>query len=39
VEQADRIIVIKEGRIVEEGVREELLKKDGPYARMLKTKR
>lgn len=39
VEQADRIIVMKEGRIIEEGVREELLKKDGPYARMVKTKR
>ena len=39
VEQADRIIVLKEGRIIEEGVREQLLVKDGPYARMVKTKR
>ena len=39
VEQADRIIVLKEGRVIEEGVRDELLTKDGPYARMVKTKR
>ncbi len=39
VEQADRIMVMKQGKIVEEGRREELLKQDGPYARMVRTKR
>ncbi len=39
VERADRIMVMSEGRIVEDGAREDLLKRDGLYARMVRTKR
>ena len=39
VEQADRIVVLSEGKVVEQGTRNELLGIDGVYARMIKTKR
>lgn len=39
VETADRIMVMSGGRIVEEGTRADLLKRDGLYARMVRTKR
>lgn len=35
VENADKIIVLKEGKIIEEGKPEELIKKDGEFTKML----
>ncbi len=37
VRNADRIIVIENGKIAEQGTRDELIKKDGHYARLEKT--
>jgi ABC-type transport system involved in Fe-S cluster assembly fused permease/ATPase subunit len=34
VAEADKIIVLKEGTVAEEGVHRELLKNDGTYAKM-----
>lgn len=39
IEQADRIIVLDHGRLVESGTRQELLAGDGIYASMIRTKR
>ena len=36
VEKADKIIVMEKGEIVEEGVHEELLEKNGYYAKLYK---
>jgi len=35
VRSADRIFVMKNGAVVEQGNHEELLQKEGPYRRML----
>jgi ABC-type multidrug transport system fused ATPase/permease subunit len=32
---ADRAVVLQEGRIVEEGIPEELLRADGPFSRLF----
>jgi ABC-type multidrug transport system fused ATPase/permease subunit len=39
IEQADRIIVLDHGRLVESGTRDELIRQAGIYAGMLRTKR
>ena len=36
VESADRIIVLQQGKIVEQGTHKKLLKKDGAYAELHK---
>lgn len=38
IEQADRIIVLEGGRLVESGTRKQLLERDGIYAGMIRTK-
>jgi len=37
VKNADRIIVIEDGEITENGTHDELLKKDGEYAKLYHT--
>jgi ABC-type multidrug transport system fused ATPase/permease subunit len=39
IEQADRIIVLENGRLAESGTRQELLARGGIYAGMIRTKR
>ena len=39
IEQADRIVVMEQGEIVERGTRDELLGLGGIYAGMIQTKR
>jgi ABC-type multidrug transport system fused ATPase/permease subunit len=39
IEQADRIVVMQDGEVVESGSREELRNQGGVYASMLATKR
>ncbi len=39
VREADRIIVMEQGRIAEEGSHNQLLEKDGEYARLYKTQK
>jgi ABC-type multidrug transport system fused ATPase/permease subunit len=39
IEQADRIVVLDNGALAESGTREELLRHDGIYASMIRTKR
>jgi ABC-type multidrug transport system fused ATPase/permease subunit len=35
VKHADRILVLENGKIIEDGKHDELVKKDGKYAKML----